>query len=66
MNKFGAKEVTLIVDAVISILLFFVGKYAPLAIEDVKFLVVALQPVIAIYLGLVYSHDVQKLHELGI
>ena len=63
MKKFGAKEVALIVDAVISILLFFVGKYAPLAAEDVKFLVVALQPVVAVYIAMVYADDAVKTRE---
>lgn len=61
MNKFGAKEVAVIVDAVVSILLFFVGKYAPLAAEDVKFLIVALQPIVGIYIALVYGDDKAKL-----
>jgi len=35
----------LILDTVISLTLYFVSKYAMGAVEDVKFLVLALQPV---------------------
>ena len=35
----------LVVDTVISLLLYFVGKYAGAAMEDVKFLILALQPI---------------------
>ncbi len=35
----------LILDTLISLILYFVGRYVPDAIEDVKFAVLALQPV---------------------
>jgi hypothetical protein len=36
----------MIVDVVVSVALFFVGKYAPVAFEDIKFLIITIQPVI--------------------
>lgn len=42
----------LILDAVISITLYFVSHYAGAALEDVKFIILALQP---IFLLVIYS-----------
>jgi hypothetical protein len=39
---------TAIVDAVVSLILFFVGQYYPASLEAVKFVIAALQPVVAI------------------
>lgn len=61
MDKFGAKEWTLIVDAFIAVVLYFVGKYAPVAFEDIKFLFATLQPILALYIGAVAYDDVNKL-----
>jgi hypothetical protein len=41
----------MIVDVVISSVLFFGAKYLPLAIDDIKFLVITLQPVILFVIG---------------
>ena len=61
MNKFGAKEVAALLDAVVSLTLYFVGKYAPIAFEDVKFVIVALQPLVIAYIFAVMSDDKLKL-----
>jgi hypothetical protein len=45
MNPNSRKFWLLILDTVISLTLYFVSKYAMGAVEDVKFLVLALQPV---------------------
>lgn len=37
--------VTFVVDAVLSLLLYFVGKYFSVAIDDLKFLILTLQPI---------------------
>ena len=51
--------VTALADVVFSTILFFVGKYAvPSAIEDVKFVIVALQPVIALLIAAFTVTDV--------
>jgi hypothetical protein len=42
----------LILDTVISLVLFFVGKYWSGGVEDVKFIVLALQPV---FVTLIYA-----------
>ena len=45
-NPFAdAKFVTGLLDAVVSLALFFVGKYSPAATEDVKFVIASLQPI---------------------
>ena len=59
--KFGAKEVTVIVDAVCTLALYFVGKYAGASLEDVKFVIVALQPVAAILIAAVTVENVVKI-----
>jgi hypothetical protein len=61
MKKFGAKEVAALLDAVVSLALFFVGKYAPQAFEDVKFVIVALQPLVIAYIFSVMADDAAKL-----
>lgn len=47
----------LISDVVISLTLFFVGKYAPLAQEDVNFMIGALQPVFVAIIGGIALED---------
>lgn len=37
--------ITLMVDALLSIVLYFVGKYFSIALDDVKFLILILQPI---------------------
>ena len=48
----------LILDVVASLLIFFVGKYAAVAIEDVKFLIGLLQPVFIMVIGAYTVDDV--------
>ena len=63
MNPFKAllrsrKFLLLMLDTIVSCVLFFVGKYAPVAVEDVYFLVGALQPVfIAVILGIAWEDN---------
>jgi uncharacterized membrane protein HdeD (DUF308 family) len=46
----------LILDTVISLVLYFVSKYAAVAAEDVKFAVLALQPVfVAVILAVAWE-----------
>lgn len=48
----------LILDTVISITLYFVSKYAPVAFDDVKFAILALQPVfVAIILAIAWEDN---------
>jgi hypothetical protein len=47
----------LILDTSISLILFFVGKYAPGAAEDIKFLIIALQPVFVTLIGAIAYED---------
>lgn len=47
---------TLLVDAVLSIALYFVGKYFAVALEDLRFLIIAIQP-IAVALIAAYTID---------
>lgn len=42
----------MVLDTVISLVVFFVAKYAAVALEDIKFLIAALQPV---FVMLIYS-----------
>lgn len=45
-NPFAdAKFLTGLFDALVSLALFFVGKYAPAAAEDTKFVISAIQPI---------------------
>lgn len=51
----------LVLDTVIALVLFFVGKYSSSAMfEDVKFLIVTLQPV---FLTLIGSYTYQSVQE---
>ena len=44
---FGSRKfLLLLLDTVISVVLYFIGKYVPDAEADVKFIILALQPVI--------------------
>lgn len=65
MKAFGAKEWTVVIDAVCSLAVFFVGKYAGYAVEDLKFVIAALQPVVAILIGSVAFENKVKF-QLGI
>jgi phosphoglycerol transferase MdoB-like AlkP superfamily enzyme len=48
---------TVVVDFVVSVVLFFVGKYAaPSVFEDIKFVIVALQPIVGLLIA-VFATD---------
>jgi len=51
------KFLLLILDVVVSIALYFVGKYAPVAIEDVKFAILTLQPLVVLLIGSIAYED---------
>ncbi len=51
----------LILDTVVSLVLYFVGKYAPLAAEDVKFAILGLQPVFVAIIIAIAWEDSSKL-----
>jgi hypothetical protein len=48
----------LILDTCLSLTLYFVGKYAGVAFEDVKLLVLALQPVFLMIIYAIAKEDV--------
>ena len=51
--------VTALADVIFSTVLYFVGKYAvPSAVEDVKFVILALQPVIGLLIAAFTVTDV--------
>ena len=45
---------TAIVAAVFNLALFFVGKYVPTMLEDVKFLIATIDPILAIIIGALF------------
>ena len=47
----------LLYDALVSLILFFIGKYVPDIMEDVKFVIGALQPVVIIAIGGIAAED---------
>ena len=53
------------VDTVLSLILYFTGKYlAPATVDDIKFVIVALQPVFGIIIGGIALEDAaQKLNK---
>ena len=55
------KFLLLILDTVISLSLFFVGKYAPIAFEDVQTMILALQPVFVSVIGGIAYEDAHKI-----
>lgn len=61
MNKFGAKEWTMIFDAVCSLAVYFVGKYFNVAVEDLKFVIGVLQPIVGLLLVAFTVENVQKI-----
>jgi hypothetical protein len=51
---------TAVIDAVVSLGLYFIGKYAPAIMDDVKIVIVALQPVVAmVMLGMFQTQQAQ-------
>lgn len=55
----SAKFWTAVLDALISLALFFVGKYAPSFAEDVKILTITLQPVFVVLIAAIAYEDGQ-------
>jgi hypothetical protein len=51
------KFLLLVLDTVVSLILFFVGKYAKVAFEDVKYIVLALQPVFIVLISAIAYED---------
>jgi len=51
------KFLLLCLDVVISIAIYFVGKYAALALEDVKFAILTLQPLVVLLIGSIAYED---------
>lgn len=47
----------LVCDTFVALLLYFIGKYAAVALEDVKFLITALQPVVILLIGAIAVED---------
>lgn len=58
----SAKFLTLILDVVISLILFFVGKYGSASLaEDIKFLIITIQPVfVALIASIAYEDASSK------
>ena len=55
------KFLLVVLDLVVSMVTFFVAKYAaPQAVEDVKFLIIAIQPVIITLIGAIAYEDGQE------
>ncbi len=54
------KFLLLLLDTVVSLTLFFVGKYALDIFEDVKFVIAALQPVFVTLIGAIAYEDGKK------
>jgi chromate transport protein ChrA len=56
------KFLVLALDTVISLVLYFVTKYAaPSAVEDVKTVILALQPVVLVLIGAIAYEDGQAM-----
>jgi len=52
------KFLLLVLDTVVSLILYFVGKYAgPAVFEDVKLMITALQPVFAMVIAAIALED---------
>ena len=55
-----------VLDLVVSLVLFFVGKYtSPSALEDVKVIIVAIQPVAIILIGAIAYEDAALIKTKG-
>ena len=50
----------LALDTIVSLTVFFVGKYAQFALEDVKFVIGAMQPVFVMVIVGITAEDVGK------
>jgi hypothetical protein len=54
------KFLLLLLDTIISVILYFVGKYLPGAEQDVKFVILALQPVVIALIISIAWEDTNK------
>lgn len=54
------KFLLLALDTVVSLALYFVGKYLAVAEADLKFLVASLQPVFVVIIGAIAYEDANK------
>jgi len=53
----SAKFMTLLVDTVVSLATFFIGKYAGMRAEDLLYLIAAIQPVAMMMIGAIAYED---------
>jgi hypothetical protein len=51
----------LILDTSISLILYFIGRYNPGMMEDVKMLIVTFQPVFVVLIGAIAYEDVNRI-----
>ena len=62
-NLFADKKFWIaLVDALIFLALYFVGKYAPIAIDDLKTVFATIQPLILLVISNMFVADVQTLN----
>jgi len=54
----SSKFWTAIIDVIISLLLYFIGKYVPALADDVNFVVAAIQPVFLLVIAGIFLEDV--------
>lgn len=61
-----SKFLVLLLDTIISIVLYFVGKYAGAGLfDDIQFLIITLQPVFLVVIGsIAYQEAVVKVAEI--
>jgi len=50
---------TLLFDTVVGLLVYFVGKYAGAAVEDLKFVILAVQPIVGLVIIAFTVNDMQ-------
>jgi hypothetical protein len=67
MSLFKSRKFWLmILDLVVSLTMFFVGKYADAALfDDIKFVIVALQPVFVTIIGAIAYEDAANIKAQG-
>lgn len=53
----SAKFMTLLLDTVVSLATFFIGKYAGVSTEDLLFLIASIQPVAMMLIGAIAYED---------
>jgi hypothetical protein len=55
---YSAKFWLLVLDVIVSTIIYFVAKYAGAAIEDVKFVITAYQPIVALVIIGIFGEDI--------